>query len=105
MASSAPTREVFVYYRVRLEDLPAVVAAVDALHKRWREHYDGLACALLRREAEPDLGSGVVTLMEVYKAPQGVALEWQTAIEASASAALAPWRVGSRHVEVFVPCA
>jgi hypothetical protein len=105
MDSSAPPRGVFVYYRVRLEDLPAMMAAVDVLHKRWREQYDGLACTLLRREAEPDPGSGVVTLMEVYKAPQGVALDWQSAIEAAASAALAPWRVGSRQVEVFVPCA
>lgn len=105
MDSSAPPREVFAYYRVRLEDLPAVVAAVGALHGRWREQYGGLACMLLRREAESDPGSGVVTLMEVYKAPQGVALEWQTAIEAAASAALAPWRIGSRQVEIFLPCA
>jgi hypothetical protein len=105
MDSSAPPREVFIYYRVRLEDLPAVRAAVDALHRRWREQHDGLACRLLRREAEPDPGTRVVTLMEVYKAPRGVPLEWLTAIEATASAALAPWLVGPRQVEVFGPCA
>lgn len=105
MDSGAPTRAVFVYYRVRLAHLPSVVAAVDALHQRWRAHYDGLACELLQREVEPDPGSGVVTLMEVFTAPRGVPLGWQTAIEAAASVALTAWLVGPRRVEVFVPCA
>jgi hypothetical protein len=105
MDANAPVREVFVYYRVRIEDLPAVLAAVDALHGRWRAQHVGLTCTLLRREAETDAGAGTVTLMEVYQAPRGVPLEWQTAIEAVASATLSPWLVGPRQVEVFVPCA
>lgn len=105
MDSTAPAREVFVYYRVRAEDLAAVGAAVDALHARWRELHPGLACTRLRREAEPDASLQAVTLMEVFTAPQGVPLAWQHAIETAANAALAPWLAGSRHVEVFVRCA
>lgn len=105
MDPNASAREVFVYYRVRVEDLPAVGAAVDALHTRWRALHHGLACQLLRRETETDASSQAAMLMEVFTAPQGVPLAWQRSIEAAASAALAPWLVGPRHVEVFVPCA
>lgn len=105
MASNAPLREVFVYYRVRSEDLPAARSAIDALHAQWQARHAGLACALLQREAEPDGSVKVVTLMEVFTAPRGVPFTWQQSIEADALAALAPWLVGRRHVEVFLRCA
>lgn len=96
-------RAVYVYYRVRAEDAHAAVAAARGLHARWRREYAGLACALMRREDERE--PAFVTLMEIFSAPAGVPREQQAAIESASHAALAPWLVGERHAEVFVPCA
>jgi Domain of unknown function (DUF4936) len=83
----------YVYYRVRLHDAAAAVAAVRAMHARWSAA--GVTCELLRRAGQTD----GVTLMETYRdAPPA-------AIEAEARAALSPWLVGERHIEDFDLCA
>jgi hypothetical protein len=64
-----------------------------------RDRHPGLSTALLRR---PELKDGLVTLMEVY-ALEGADLDGAlaAALEAQASAAMAPWTDGPRHVETF----
>lgn len=95
--------QLFVYYRVRREHVPAAVAALRALHMGWRRDAPTLGCELMQRI--DDDGHVSVTLMEVYRQADGVARAWQQRIEREARAALAPWLVGERHVEVFAPCA
>jgi hypothetical protein len=93
----------FVYYRVRSDHVPAAVAALRALHGDWQREEPALGCELMRRVDGGD--PGPVTLMEIYRHAGGVAPAWQQRIEREARAALAPWLVGERHVEVFAPCA
>jgi hypothetical protein len=81
-------RRHFVYYRVPEARLGEAGAALRAVHG---------GVELLRRPGSRD---GLVTLMEIYAADD---LAQATAIEAAARAALAPWIVGERHVEVFEP--
>lgn len=85
-------RRVYVYYRIRPEDEKAVAAIVRALQSRRAE------ASIWRRET---LHDGTLTLMEIYDADAAQ----QAEIEAEARVRLAPWIVGERHVEVFVPCA
>jgi Domain of unknown function (DUF4936) len=86
----------YVYYRVRLHDAAAAVAAVRAMHARWSAA--GVTCELLRRAGQTD----GVTLMETYRDAPPATL---AAIEAEAHAALSPWLVGERHTEDFDLCA
>lgn len=92
----------FVYYRVRREHLTDAVTAVRALHARWQAQDGTLRCELLRRT---DDGGADVTLMETYRRDAGVDAAARRRIEDEAAAALAPWLAGTRHVEVFEPCA
>lgn len=92
----------YVYYRVQPADAPRSIAAVQGLHAHWRSEMPGLACTLSQR-ADDDTQH--VTLMETYTHPEGLSPRWQQAIERSAGQALAPWIVGERHLERFVPCA
>lgn len=95
--------QLFVYYRVRSSHVPTAVAALRALHGDWQREDPALGCELMQRV--DDGGTEQVTLMEVYRHADGVAPSWQQRIECEARAALAPWLVGERHVEVFAPCA
>ena len=90
----------FVWFRVASEHEAAVVKAVRELHARWAAQ--GLQCELLRRTHDE---AAEVTLMEIYRAADGVDAQWQSRIEDEAGARLAPWLSGPRHVEVFEPCA
>jgi quinol monooxygenase YgiN len=98
MASS----QLFVYFRVRTDHVPAAVAALRQLHSGWGAEDAGLQCELLQRVDE---AAGHVTLMEVYRHARGMVPAWQGRIEREAGAALARWLVGQRHQEVFAPCA
>ena len=62
----------------------------------------GLLCGLSQR-IEP--GAEVLTLMEIYAHPSGLTAAWQRVLEERATAQLADWTVGTRHVECFAPCA
>jgi Domain of unknown function (DUF4936) len=95
---SAGAAQVFVYYRVRAADAPAVIAAVRA----QQDSLPGLACTLSRRVNED---VELVTLMETYAQAGGMSAAAQRDIEARMQGALAQWIVGERHIEVFVPCA
>jgi hypothetical protein len=46
-----------------------------------------------------------VTLMETYRRAAGFDAPARWRIEDLAGAALAPWLIGPRHLEVFEPCA
>lgn len=96
-------RELFVYYRVRSNDAPALKAAVRDMQARLRAEHPALTARLLRR---PDENGGLQTWMETYSATRigGVTPELQTHIEAQAQA-LSPLIDGPRHTEAFIACA
>lgn len=101
-----PRRELFIYYRSKPQDAGALTAAVRVLHASLKASHPALRCRLLRR---PDRSDGWQTWMETYSTDpmrdaDGVTHEMQELIEAQA-AALRPWIVGARHVEVFIACA
>ncbi len=95
------TRRLFVYFRVTRASEAAVVAAVRELQAAWQAAMPGLQCELLRRADD----SAAVTLMETYACASGISGAWQERIERDASARLATWLVGARHVELFESCA
>ena len=97
----------FIYYRVRVRDLAAAIAAARAAQQALQSAHPGLAVSLMQRP-EPD-AQQLMTLMETYSAP----LDWAAprlaglpeAIDATAGHALTPWLQGPRQLEVFDPCA
>jgi Domain of unknown function (DUF4936) len=100
----ADEAQLYVYYRVRPADAPAVIALVSSLHTGWRARWPGLACTLARRAEDRD-GAEPWTLMETYVQPGGVAQACRREIERAGRERLGAWIVGERHSEVFVPCA
>lgn len=105
-APFAPETRLFVYYRVRPADLPALDVAVRAAQRRLADVLPGLDHGWLRRPGiDP---AGAVTVMETYARP-GIGLTGadRTRIEAELALALADVVPGgvSRHVEVFMPMA
>lgn len=94
-------RALFIYYRIALTDAPAALAVARAVQQGLRERHPGLVAGLWRR---PETKDGMQTWMETYTHADGVDEALAHHIETAAQA-LAPWRQGPRHVEVFVPCA
>jgi len=101
----------FIYYRVNLDDLAAVVAVAREGQQRLCSAQPGLSASLMQRPssaASPD-SPPQMTLLETYRA----ALDWPAeqatalpaAIEATVGSTLRPWLQGPRHLEVFEPCA
>jgi hypothetical protein len=94
-------RELFVYYRVRNHALPAAREAVLRMQRALRIAHPDLVARLLRRR---DGSPGVETWMETYAVSgargDGVDASIESAI-ASASATLASFIDGERHVEAF----
>jgi len=77
---------------------------VGDFHARLRARHPGLTARLLRR---PDELNGTQTWMEIYSFDAhagGVTPQIEAEIEREASA-LAACIAGTRHTEVFVPCA
>jgi Domain of unknown function (DUF4936) len=93
----------FIYYRVHLDDLPAVQAVVHRFQAELRSSHPALVGQLLRRQYPVD---GLVTLMETYASNGDATADaaLPVAIESAASV-LVPWLRSERHVEEFVPCA
>ena len=92
-------RRHYVYYRVPLASLHAVIDAATAMQTGLRDRVPGLNTSLLRR---PEVTADRVTLMEVYALPESEPDGPLAAvIEDQASAALARWTDGPRHVERF----
>jgi hypothetical protein len=104
-------RELFIYYRLTaVDNVAAVAAAVASFQTTLRAAHPGLRTRVLRRPA-PSQQDGQ-TWMETYAFDDragvhaaGINEALQAEIELLAHAALAPWLAGSRHVEVFEPCA
>lgn len=86
-------RELYVYYRVAEEALPAALAAVRAFQTELAQEHPALQARLLRR---PELREGQVTLMETYALPGGIPAGLAERIAAGTPALPAP-----RHVEAF----
>lgn len=82
----------YVYYRVAERDVAACAEAARAVFVSLP-----FAVELLRR---PEIRDGLATLMEVHAAADE---QMADDAEARLAAALAPWIVGQRHVERFVP--
>ena len=91
----------FVWFRVPREHEASAAMALRELHATWLATMPGLSCELMRRVEDH---ADEITLMEIYRAPDGVPAHWQTRIEREGNHHLAAL-VGSRHVEVFAPCA
>ena len=101
-------RELFIYYRIQTVRAPAALAAVQAMQQGLRDRHPRLAARLLRRPDEPgDNPNDQQTWMETYSFPDagGVSFELQAEIEAHAAKVLMPFVLGTRHIEIFVPCA
>ena len=94
-------RSLFVWFRVAREHETAAASVLHDLHRNWSAAMPGLSCELLRRVEDQ---GAEITLMEIYRAPDGVPLQWQQRIERDGAQHLAGW-IGTRHVEVFAPCA
>jgi hypothetical protein len=103
-------RELFIYYRIDARRAPCALEAAQAMQQGLRDKHPQLAARLWRRPDEPgssptDETPTQQTWMETYSfADTGVTPELQAEIE-EAAAGLLPFIVGSRHTEVFVPCA
>jgi len=100
-------RELFIYYRIEASGAAIALAAARAMQDRLRERHPTLAARLLRRPDGPgDNPTDQQTWMETYSFPEsgGVSCELQADIEAAADAALKPFIIGTRHIEIFVPC-
>lgn len=100
-------RELFIYYRIEVSNAALALDAAQAMQYRLRTRFPTLAARLLRRSDEPGAKpNNQQTWMEVYSFPDsgGISPALQAEIEAEA-AALAPFTVGTRHIEAFVPCA
>jgi hypothetical protein len=92
-------RRHYVYYRVPAAALPEAVDAATTMQTSLRKRFPGLSTALLRR---PEVTAERATLMEVYALPgRDLDAELAAAIEAQATAVLARWTDGQRHVEAF----
>jgi hypothetical protein len=105
----------FVYYKVAVVDLEAVMGQLQACRQALA--VQGLAIGaqaidfqVMRR---PEVVDGCCTLMEVYrpvdqagtKDPAAASETSIAAAIAQAASSVAPWLIGSRHVEQFIPCA
>ena len=100
-------RELFIYYRIEALRAAFALDAAQAMQTRLRNRYPTLAARLLRRPDEPGAKpNDQQTWMEIYSFPDwgGISPGLEAEIEAEA-AVLAPFILGTRHIEAFVSCA
>lgn len=105
-AMPGTARELYVYWRLARADLDAARTALVGWQRRLRGEVAGLNAALYLRA--DDTGEEA-TLMETYRVDAGdgaagVGPTLDARVRAEGDALSAPWRQGSRHVEVFLPC-
>jgi hypothetical protein len=98
-------RELFIYYRIPVDAAPAAREAVEAMQAALCQRHPGLSARLLRRPDEQDLQQTWMEIYAMHGAASGVTPRVEADIAQAAAAALAPFAAGSRHTEVFVPCA
>jgi hypothetical protein len=99
-------RELYVYWRLARADVDAALAALRGWHRQLESDAAGLHARLYLRA---DVPADEATLMETYRVDAdggeaGVSPGLQARLAAEGDALSAPWRRGSRHFEVFVPC-
>lgn len=106
MQGLPPAAQLYVYYRVAQAREGEALDVVQALQRELVAQHPSLHCSVLRRaDTQAAVGPEGVTLMEVYKLEGGIDAALAAAIERAAQARIGHWVQGSRHVEVFVPCA
>jgi Domain of unknown function (DUF4936) len=101
-----PMRELFIYYRSRVECEAEVAAQVRGFQAHLMLEHPTLVARLLRR---PEAKDGLLTWMETYafatmNPDRAIDAPLQQQIEASA-ACLRGLIDGERHTEVFTTCA
>jgi len=101
-----PMRELFIYYRSRVECEAEVAAQVRGFQARLMLEHPALVARLLRR---PEAKGGLLTWMETYafatmNPDHAIDAGLQQQIESSA-ACLRGLIEGERHTEVFTTCA
>lgn len=99
-------RELFIYYRSAEDEAAGVVGQVREFQARLTAGHPGLEARLMCR---PEIVDGVHTWMETYAMnaadhPDGISAALAQEIEQQALC-LVPCLIGTRHVEVFAPCA
>lgn len=104
--SAPPPQELYVYWRLAHADVDAALAALRGWQRQLESEAAGLHAGLYLRADAP---AAEATLMETYRVDTGsgaagVTADLQARLAAEGDALSAPWRRGSRHVEVFVPC-
>lgn len=105
-SAGQPMRELFIYYRSRVECEAEVAAQVRGFQARLMLQHPALVARLLRR---PEAKGGLLTWMETYafatmNPDRAIDADMQQQIEASA-ACLHGLIDGERHTEVFTTCA
>jgi Domain of unknown function (DUF4936) len=93
------SRALFIYWKLRAEQLPAAREAVRAFQAAWRAREPALEAAVFERA---DAQTGPSTLMETYAMPAGLPPTVEAALRAESAQALGGWALSGRHVEVFV---
>jgi hypothetical protein len=100
--ATAPGLQLFIYWRCQAADADVATAAARQLQQRLRQQHPALQAHLFRRS---DSDAATCTLMETYALPPaGIGPALQAELQ-TAGAALQPWLLGTRHVEVFQPLA
>ena len=98
----APRREAYVYWTLPSEALGEALPAMGVFQQALALAAPGLVARLLLRQ--DDAGGGVATVMETYALPShpaGLGDALLDHIHSQGDAASAPWRGGTRHVELF----
>ncbi len=93
------SRQLFIYWKIAPEALPAALAAVLQAQAQLRADWPGLQAQVLQRCEPAATSAGMATVMETYRSPAGIDAEGEALIEA-ALVGIAP---GPRHVEAFRP--
>jgi hypothetical protein len=106
-------RELYIYWRVGTPQLAAALQATQHMQQQLLGQHPGLQARLLvRLEDKAAATAGAPphsTVMETYRASNGITPTLQAAIATAAQQFLQPWLLGNsdglgqRHVEVFAP--
>lgn len=92
-------RQLFIYWRVSPEDLPAALKALRDWQATLKSKHPALHCRLYQRHEGPQHEA---TVMETYAAAApGIDAALRQHIEHAGNSVLQRWLRGPRHVEVF----
>jgi hypothetical protein len=97
-------RELYLYWKLAPGHRETALAALREFQRASELSAPGLAARILLRDDDRS-DDGPITLMEIYArpgVPGGVDPQLQAQIASAGDAATAAWRIGPRHLEVFV---